>query len=68
MLTHVAIGISTYAHLARELGAKDRDIDVFVVQALFSTVTNVNFDPERLLGLIQKRYIGKPVTKPIEYQ
>jgi hydroxylamine reductase len=30
------------------LGAKDRSIDIFVVEALFTTVTNVNFDAERV--------------------
>jgi len=33
---------------------KDREIDVFTIEALFSTVTNVNFDPERLQGLLTK--------------
>lgn len=47
-------GISMYAHRARELGAKDREIDVFTIEALFSTGTNVNFDPERLHELILK--------------
>jgi hydroxylamine reductase len=48
LLVHAAKGISMYAHRARELGAKDREIDVFVVEALFTTVTNVNFDADRL--------------------
>ncbi|MFH1737381.1 MAG: hydroxylamine reductase [bacterium] len=48
LLVHATKGISMYAHRARELGAKDREIDVFVVEALFTTVTNVNFDPERI--------------------
>src|SRR5512140_1402770 len=54
LLLHAAKGISQYAHRARQLGAKDRQIDVFVVQALFTTVTNVNFDPQRLQGLLIK--------------
>jgi hydroxylamine reductase len=37
-----------YAHRLRELDVADREIDVFTVEALFSTVTNVNFDPGRL--------------------
>jgi len=43
-----------YAHRARELGAKDRHIDIFTIEALFSTVTNVNFDPERLRELLME--------------
>jgi len=50
LLVHAAEGLSMYAHRARELGATDREIDVFTIEALFSTVTNVNFDPERLRG------------------
>ncbi len=48
LLLHAAKGIAQYAHRARALGAHDRAIDRFIVQALFTTVTNVNFDPERL--------------------
>ena len=48
LLVHAAKGISQYAHRARQLGTLDRAVDHFVVEALFSTVTNVNFDPLRL--------------------
>ncbi len=48
LLIHAAKGISMYAHRARSLGAGDRKIDRFVVEALFTTVTNVNFSRERL--------------------
>jgi hydroxylamine reductase len=43
-----------YAHRARTLGVSDREIDVFVIEALFSTVTNVNFDTARLEGWLKK--------------
>lgn len=46
ILVYMAKGISMYAHRAREVGKKNRDVDLFVIEALFSTVTNVNFDPE----------------------
>jgi len=54
LLVHATKGISMYAHRARQLGASDRNIDVFVLEALFSTVTNVNFDADRLEGLLKK--------------
>ena len=54
LLLHAAKGISMYAHRARALGAKDREIDVFAVEALFTTVTNVNFDAARMQKLVQK--------------
>jgi len=54
VLLHVTKGISMYAHRARQLGASDHDIDVFVLEALFSTVTNVDFDPQRLRAMIDR--------------
>jgi hydroxylamine reductase len=54
LLVHAAKGIAMYAHRARKLGAKDREIDVFVVEALFTTVTNVSFDAARLEGQLRK--------------
>ena len=41
-----------YAHRARGLGAVDGEIDRFVVEALFTTVTNVNFDNIRMAEMI----------------
>lgn len=52
LLVHAAKGISQYAHRARELGFRALGIDRFLVEALFSTVTNVNFDPQRLEQLL----------------
>jgi hydroxylamine reductase len=54
LLLYAAEGISMYAHRARQLGASDNDVDVFVIQALFATVTNVDFDPERLKGMLDE--------------
>jgi hydroxylamine reductase len=54
LLIYATKGIAQYAHRARKLGAKDRQIDVFVVEALFSTVTNVDFDDQRLEALVRQ--------------
>jgi len=54
LLIHVAEGVSQYAHLARQLGVTHRPADLFVVEALFTTVTNVDFDPKRLAELIRQ--------------
>ncbi|MCE5237706.1 hydroxylamine reductase [bacterium] len=54
LLVYAAKCISAFAHRARQLGAKNHAVDVFVTEALFSTVTNVNFDPQRLQELLQK--------------
>jgi len=47
LLVHAVKGISQYAHRAAKLGVRDKDIDVFITEILFSTITNVDFDPER---------------------
>ena len=54
LLLWQAKGIAQYAHLAAKAGKRDRAIDVFVVEALFTTVTNVNFDPKNIAQQIQK--------------
>ncbi|MEN6338483.1 MAG: hydroxylamine reductase [Phycisphaerales bacterium] len=47
LLIYATKDIARYAHRAGELGARDRAVDVFVVKMLFTTLTNVNFDPQR---------------------
>ncbi len=54
VLLHVTKGIAQYAHRAKQLGASDDAIDRFTAEALFTTITNVNFDPDRVDGLITK--------------
>jgi len=54
LLIWVTKGISQYAHRARKLGVLDAAIDRFVLEALFTTVTNVNFDPDRLVDLLSE--------------
>jgi hydroxylamine reductase len=59
LLLYAAKGISQYAHRARQLGAKDRAIDVFVIETLFTTVTNVNFDAARIEAMVRKAAVVK---------
>ena len=47
LIIHGLKGLSMYAHRARQLGESNTEMDRFTVQALFSTLTNVNFDPQR---------------------
>jgi hydroxylamine reductase len=54
LLIHVIKGVSMYAHRAHQLGASDPEVDAFTIQSIFSTLTNVNFDPDRLVGLIHE--------------
>ncbi len=52
LLLHVAKGVSMYAHRAAEMGKRDRQVGRYVIEALFTTVTNVNFAPERIAQTI----------------
>lgn len=54
LLLHVTKGISMYAHKAIQHGRRDQSIDRFVVEALFTTVTNVNFDAPRIAQTVHK--------------
>jgi hydroxylamine reductase len=48
LIVYAAKGIAMYAHRAAKLGFRDSSIDKSVIELLFATVTNVDFDPKRL--------------------
>ena len=54
VLLHATKGVSMYAHRAAKLGAREREIDVFAIEALFTTVTNVNFNPDSIAALVAR--------------
>jgi len=45
-------GLSVWGERARELGLADAKADKFVAEGLFATITNVGFDADRFVGLI----------------
>ena len=45
-------GMAAYKSHARRLGKTDPEVETFIEDALFSTMTNVNFDIETLLELV----------------
>lgn len=45
-------GMAAYANHARRLGKTDENVSAFIEEALFATVTNVNFDLDSLLELV----------------
>ena len=59
LLVYSLQGLSVVATAGRKAGIKDREIDRFICEALFSTLTNVEFDPDRFDDLlyesVQKR-------------
>ncbi|GKX59144.1 hydroxylamine reductase [Leminorella grimontii] len=50
LLVAVLEGLSAWAAQARDLGIVDHQIDAFVPKAFFSTLTNVNFDSDRIIA------------------
>lgn len=47
-------GIAAYAHHARELGVRDEQVDAFMHDALFFTLTNVNFNLAKHIEMVLK--------------
>ncbi|MDH3572522.1 MAG: hydroxylamine reductase [Desulfobacteraceae bacterium] len=54
LLLYTLMGLSQVAVEGRKVGVTDRDVNIFTVQAAFSTLTNVDFDPDRFKNLIHE--------------
>ena len=54
LLLQLTKEISWLAHGARAQSLRDETVDAFVAEALFTTVTNVDFDPLRLQAAIRE--------------
>ena len=54
LLIHALEGLSLYAVEGRKVGVSDAAINLFTCEGVFSTLTNVNFDNERVAVLIRK--------------
>jgi hydroxylamine reductase len=54
VIIHQMKGIGYLAHKARAAGRVDDEVNRHTVEALFATVTNVDFDPQRLETIIRK--------------
>ncbi|MBY5922033.1 hydroxylamine reductase [Ferrimonas balearica] len=54
VLVYLLQGVSAYAHLGRQVGVIDAEVDAYLPQAFFSTLTNVNFDAERLVAYTEQ--------------
>jgi len=54
LLLYSLMGLSQVAVEGRKVGVSDNDVNVFTVQAAFSTLTNVDFDPDRFVGWINQ--------------
>jgi len=54
LLIYALMGLSQYATEGRKVGVNDRDLNVFTVKSMFSTLTNVNFDSDRFVESINQ--------------
>jgi len=52
LLVYTLKGIAYWANAARERGARDEEIDRFMIDALFTTVTNVDFDADAIAKFV----------------
>jgi hydroxylamine reductase len=58
-------GLAIYAQKARELGARDMEADMFLIEGLFTAVTNVDFDPVQIAGKLRRCYDEKEKLKSL---
>jgi len=54
LLLYSLMGLSQVAVEGRKVGVSDDDVNAFTVKAAFSTLTNVDFDPDRFIDLINQ--------------
>ncbi|MBU0680905.1 MAG: hydroxylamine reductase [Proteobacteria bacterium] len=54
LLIHATQGLCLYSDAARKKGFTDPATSLFICEAIFSTLTNVNFDPKRFANMITK--------------
>ena len=63
LLIYGLMGLSQVALEGRKKGVVERDVDVFTVKSCFSTLTNVDFDPERFVKLIHEAAAKRETLK-----
>lgn len=63
LLVHSLKGLSLYADSGRKARIIDREVNEFTVKALFSTLTNVDFDPQRFIELINRSVQLREIMK-----
>jgi hydroxylamine reductase len=63
LLIYTLKGLSLVALKGHSMGIRDTDLDPFTCEAVFSTLTNVNFDPQRFVVLIQETVTRREALK-----
>ncbi|HUJ84041.1 MAG TPA: hydroxylamine reductase [Candidatus Acidoferrales bacterium] len=54
LLVYTLRGLGQLSTEAKAAGVRDAETDLFICEALFATLTNVNFDPEAIAAYIRK--------------
>jgi hydroxylamine reductase len=63
LLNYAVKGLSQVAVEGRKVGVNDQEINQFTSKAIFSTCTNVDFDPARFVDLINEAVENRDVLK-----
>ncbi len=63
LLVYILKGLGAVATEGRKVGVNEKDVNVFTCEAMFSTLTNVDFDPNRFVDLIKRAYTIREALK-----
>ena len=63
LLLHALMGLSLYANEARKNGITDESVNRFTAKAIFSTLTNVDFDPAKFAQRIAETVVLRQQLK-----
>jgi len=63
LLLHSLKGLGFWGSLAMTLVPRKKEWDRMLIEGLFATVTNVDFDPDRIVKLVQDSYAAKEEIK-----
>ena len=63
VLIHALTGLALFAHEGRQKNIVDEATDRFTMEAIFSTLTNVDFDPERFIVLVKRTVVLRDAMK-----
>lgn len=63
LLNYVIKGLSQVAVEGRRVGVNDQETNQFTSKAIFSTLTNVDFDPQRFVDLIHEAVTKRDALK-----
>ena len=63
LLIYVVKGLAIVANEAKKQGKADNEAGLFICQALFATITNANFDNDRIVALIKETIARRDALK-----